>query len=52
MRPKPGAVFQLDLEGRRPFASASIRCRHSDTRHTDDSIQIGRRSCRIGKVWM
>src|SRR6267378_5236972 len=47
---KSRAVYQLEPStGVAPLASPPVRCRHSDTRYTDGSIQIGRRSAAMGK---
>ncbi len=42
-RIKSHTMYQLEpSKGDAPFVPTAIRCRHSDTRHRDGSIQIGR----------
>jgi|ERR1700674_5324477 len=51
VRSKSRAVYQLETsKGVSPLVSTPIRCRHSDTRHIDGSIQIGRRSAMMGRA--
>src|SRR6266851_2461068 len=49
-RSKSHSLYQLETsKGAAPLVSTPIRCGHSDTGHTDDSIQIGRRRLTKGK---